>query len=338
MPGKQRMLPKFPAQLRLHGFVSKPEIQKLNRNSIFIFVNGRLIRDRLILHALTDAYRNIIPATVFPVVLLFLEMPFTEVDVNVHPSKTEVRFRQSSFLHDFVRDSVRAALMKARPVPAFAAEIHASPTARAELSPHLDTRGVAEELGITAQDVDRAVLTAQELPARTQPLEFGGSFAVEGNAAMGAAQLPQQGFGSHPALRDRPRLPSQDVVPETDSGCGVLADEADEPMDLSALSALRPLGQIRDSFILAVKPQGLWIMDQHVAHERVLFEKILRQRCRAQGGVAAAADAHHRGADAGAVGRLCRNLRRAGAQRLRGRGLRLAHHGGEDRARRHRGR
>src|SRR6185369_9304099 len=106
--------PKDPGELRMHGFVSKPEIQKLNRNSIYIFVNGRLIRDRLIQHAIIEAYRNILPPTVFPVVLLFLELPSGEVDVNVHPSKTEVRFRQRSVMHDFLRDSVRAALMKAR--------------------------------------------------------------------------------------------------------------------------------------------------------------------------------------------------------------------------------
>ena len=117
--------PKDPGEIRVHGFVSKPEIQKLNRNSIFVFVNGRLIRDRLVQHALTEAYRNIIPPTVYPVVLLFLELPAAEVDVNVHPSKTEVRFRQQSAMHDFVRDSVRAALMKARPVPQFVAEIRA---------------------------------------------------------------------------------------------------------------------------------------------------------------------------------------------------------------------
>jgi DNA mismatch repair protein MutL len=67
--------PAPPGEMRLHGFVSKPEIQKLNRNSIFIFVNGRLIRDRLMQHAITEAYRNILPPTVYPVVLLFLEMP-----------------------------------------------------------------------------------------------------------------------------------------------------------------------------------------------------------------------------------------------------------------------
>src|SRR5271167_4863340 len=66
---------KDPGEMRIHGFVSKPEIQKLNRNSIFVFVNGRTIRDRLIQHGLTEAYRNIIPPTVYPVVLLFLELP-----------------------------------------------------------------------------------------------------------------------------------------------------------------------------------------------------------------------------------------------------------------------
>ena len=110
-------------ELRVHGFVSKPEIQKLNRNSIYVFVNGRLIRDRLMQHALTEAYRNILPPTLYPVVLLFLEMPTAEVDVNVHPSKTEVRFRQQTAMHDFVRDAVRAALMKARPVPQFMTEM-----------------------------------------------------------------------------------------------------------------------------------------------------------------------------------------------------------------------
>src|SRR6185295_4924523 len=122
-------------EFRVHGFVSKPEIQKLNRNSIYVFVNGRLIRDRLIQHAIIEAYRNILPLTVFPVVLLFLELPSGEVDVNVHPSKTEVRFRQQSITHDFVRDSIRAALMKARPVPQFAAEINAHPTATPSLTP-----------------------------------------------------------------------------------------------------------------------------------------------------------------------------------------------------------
>src|SRR5579871_6696393 len=132
-------------EVKLHGFISRPEIQKLNRNSIFIFVNGRLIRDRLVQHALTEAYRNIIPPTVYPVVLLFLELPAAEVDVNVHPSKTEVRFRQQTVMHDFVRDSVRAGLMKARPVPQFMTEIRAHATASQALTPGALTPGASWE-------------------------------------------------------------------------------------------------------------------------------------------------------------------------------------------------
>ena len=84
-----------PGVLRLSGFYSKPELQKLNRNSIYIFVNKRLIRDRLLMHAITEAYRNVIPPTSFPVVLLFLEMAPEEVDVNVHPNRPRCAFASS---------------------------------------------------------------------------------------------------------------------------------------------------------------------------------------------------------------------------------------------------
>ncbi len=258
--------------IKLHGFVSRPEIQKLNRNSIFIFVNGRLIRDRLVQHALTEAYRNMIPPTVYPVVLLFLEMPFIEVDVNVHPSKVEVRFRQSSLLHDFVRESVRAALMKARPVPAFMTEMRAQPTASASLSPRGGVSGMdMGDLGVTAADAAFA-LHAPELQPITTRLQFEGSgIAVEANAAIPVARFGPQTFGG--AVQPAPAA----IAPPT-NGCSVSLPDDDAAEGLESLASLKPLGQIRDSFILAVNPQGLWIIDQHVAHERVLFEKILKQR------------------------------------------------------------
>ncbi len=254
-------------EIKLHGFVSRPEIQKLNRESIFIFVNGRLIRDRLVQHALTEAYRNIIPPTVYPVVLLFLEMPATEVDVNVHPSKTEVRFRQSSVLHDFIRDSVRAKLMRERPVPSFMTEMHASAKASPSLSPG-SLPNDAGELQITEADANFA-LRAQEPPPFTAPLQFEGSgFEVHANAAMPVARFGPQTFGG----------PAVAPAPVSGGGCSPeLADE-DAPVSLESLASLKPVGQIRESFILAINPQGLWIIDQHVAHERILFEKISKQR------------------------------------------------------------
>jgi DNA mismatch repair protein MutL len=266
---------KDPGEMRIHGFVSKPEIQKLNRNSIFVFVNGRLIRDRLIQHALTEAYRNVIPPTVYPVVLLFLELPAGEVDVNVHPSKTEVRFRQQTAMHDFVRDSVRGALMKARPVPQFVTEIRSRATASTSLTPGAMTPGaewdpsssVALAEGDGRQPEAGFQLHASEPPPISARLQFEGGIAVEANAAI-------------PVARGVENLPLEmrriETVP--DHGCVPALDVGEEEPTLAALGTLKPLGQIRNSFILAVNEDGLWIVDQHVAHERVLFERILKQR------------------------------------------------------------
>src|ERR1019366_3192213 len=87
----------------------------------YIFVNGRLIRDRLLMHAIGSSYHNLIPPACYPFALLFLHCDPAEVDVNVHPSKTEVRFRHGSIVHDFVRDAIRERLMESRPAPSFPA-------------------------------------------------------------------------------------------------------------------------------------------------------------------------------------------------------------------------
>jgi len=252
--------PKDPGELRVHGFVSKPEIQKLNRNSIYIFVNGRLIRDRLIQHAIIEAYRNILPPTVFPVLLLFLELPSGEVDVNVHPSKTEVRFRQQTITHDFVRDSIRAALIKARPVPQFIAEIKAQPTASPSLTPGARASMVDISAWRAANIPPGFELQPPMVPPQTERLQFNGeSIAVEASAALAMARLPEQFVSG-------------------DTCAPPLPEEAESVDFAPALASLKPLGQIRESFILAVNGEGLWIIDQHVAHERVLFEKVLKQR------------------------------------------------------------
>jgi DNA mismatch repair protein MutL len=274
-----------PGEVRLHGFVSKPEIQKLNRNSIYIFVNGRLIRDRLIQHGLTEAYRNILPPTVYPVVLLFIEMPAAEVDVNVHPSKTEVRFRQQTVVHDFVRDAVRAALMKARPVPQFLAEIRAQPSASPGLTPGARSsdghgapwQNVHEPDGQSA--ASGFALRAPAIPPVTARLEFDGAIAIDANAAVSLARAPGASVSDH-ACSDYAvsglAIPNH-AVP--DHGCAPPIEAAEQsPPTLESLRTLKALGQIRNSFILAVNEDGLWIIDQHVAHERVLFERVLRQR------------------------------------------------------------
>jgi DNA mismatch repair protein MutL len=265
-----------PGHLRLKGFLSKPELQKLNRNSMYVFVNQRLVRDRLLIHAITEAYRNLLPSSSFPVVLLYLEMPPGEVDVNVHPAKTEVRFRQQGVIHDFVRDSLRNTLIQARPAAEFVAAIHNNPLASASLAAGVPTPANASSGSPTAyspKSAARSALPSGELAALFTPANSDHSLRADG-FSLSAPELAAEAV----------RLPFSESLPPIQTkkhSCGSISEEslAESPQpSLQSLGSLKPLGQLRESFILAVNEEGLWIIDQHVAHERVLFEKILRER------------------------------------------------------------
>jgi len=271
------------ATLTVSGFTSRPDIQRPNRNGIYVFVNRRLVRDRLILHAIHEAYRNILPPSVFPATLLFLEMPYDEVDVNVHPAKIEVRFRRSQFVHDFTRDAIRQALMGARPIASFATAAGGAIAPNPAAPPDSFAGGLAEanpdsgvpramiplmeELGVgsgvgsdysAGNGFDLSAAPAQPAPQRF-PFELGSSSA--GGYSPGAMPV---GPGREPNWA------------ENFSRAGV-----DAPATLprpEQIADLKPLGQVSASFIVAVNGEGLWIVDQHVAHERVLFEQHLEAR------------------------------------------------------------
>ena len=283
-----------PGVLRLSGLYSKPELQKLNRNSIYIFINKRLIRDRLLIHAITEAYRNVIPPTSFPVVLLFLEMPPEEVDVNVHPAKTEVRFRQQSLIHDFVRDSLRTALIQARPAAAFLAALDSAPLASPSLMPPAASPlpGVPDAQRPADSDPEAFATAAAETGAfeftpRLPPpvpgkLPFAGGFnagAWTNQQAWGEAAAALFQPANQAAAGNGCSHPLESLAGDPSPATATALVEAEQAAaTLNHLGSLRPLGQLRDSFILASGDDGLWIIDQHVAHERVLFEKILRDR------------------------------------------------------------
>jgi DNA mismatch repair protein MutL len=263
------------SSLTVSGFTSRPDIQRANRNGIYIFVNRRLVRDRLILHAIHEAYRNILPPAVFPATLLFLEMPYDEVDVNVHPAKIEVRFRRSNLVHDFTRDAIRQALMGARPIASFAAA-----AAGAIPSPAGGGNGTFST-GITPAPIEagvpRAIIPPMEEIGLGSGVGSDGGFDLtvaplrpveqripfESGAAFGATMAP---------------------VPISAAGnwaANLAAPNADAPASLprpEQIADLKPLGQVSASFIIAVNGEGLWIVDQHVAHERVLFEQHLEAR------------------------------------------------------------
>jgi DNA mismatch repair protein MutL len=279
------------ATLTVRGFTSRPEVQRPNRNGIYIFVNRRLVRDRLILHAINEAYRNILPPTVFPATLLFLEMPYDEVDVNVHPAKIEVRFRRSQFVHDFVRDSIRQALMSVRPVPSFAAAAAAipagSPPAASHFSPAAFGNGAnaGSSFGaVGVSGVPRAIIPAME------EIGVGSGVGSDGGFDLTADPLrPVEQRFAFPAGPESPiesgmasaaAAAAQALAVSSWAG-NLVAPNSSAPATLprpDQIADLKPLGQVSSSFIVAVNGEGLWLVDQHVAHERVLFEQHLEAR------------------------------------------------------------
>jgi DNA mismatch repair protein MutL len=263
--------------VRVFGFSSRPEVHKLNRQNIYFFVNRRLVRDRLILHAITEAYRNILPSTVFPVALIFLELPAVEVDVNVHPSKVEVRFRHAGFIHDLVRDSLRQALLATRPVAAF-------PIAKSSRGAPVDTDAaeVAEKL-----EEEPAAGRGARQPRTGMPRQADtGTPREAGTGTPWRASTPPLKLSAPRPEPRTERLPLEAAL--SPYAPAMLRSEADSrPREAAAApimapgelpADLQPLGQVQESFIVATNPAGLWIVDQHAAHERVLFDRHVRMR------------------------------------------------------------
>jgi DNA mismatch repair protein MutL len=250
------------------------------------------------MHAITEAYRNVIPPTSFPVVLLFLEMPPEEVDVNVHPAKTEVRFRQQSHIHDFVRDSLRAALINARPAAGFLSALDTSPAASPSLMPPAISPLPGSPDSAVAPQADSDFAASETAPSEAQTFELTprvpppipGKLPFDVRAFNPAEGTMQETLGEAAAAFFQPGARSSangcssnpfESEPGSSANTALATAEVEAEQaaaNLNHLGSLRPLAQLRDSFILASGEDGLWIIDQHVAHERILFEKILRDR------------------------------------------------------------
>ena len=214
--------------LRIVGLASAPALNRSTSADESLFVNGRSIRDRRILHAVQAAYATLLPRGRYPVVFLFLEVPPDEVDVNVHPAKAEVRFLRPGAVHDLVREALLEGLGVRRPFHQIAS--FSSAVSETEPNPGRGTGyGVASPVG----------------PDAMRPGDTAPGTSVQGSAAwIGGA--PGRG------------------APERNAR---LFDAA----------SLAPLAQFRDSYILASSPEGLVIVDQHAAHERVLYERLMVQ-------------------------------------------------------------
>ncbi|MFN0087997.1 MAG: DNA mismatch repair endonuclease MutL [Blastocatellia bacterium] len=246
-------------EMRVRGFVSSPSTTRTTRDSQFFFINGRYVRDKLIGKALSDAYRAMMPAGVYPTAMLFVELPPTEVDVNVHPAKTEVRFVRGALVFDLVRDAVRAAIGAAKAaVTPFAGKKAEPPPSPAAFEP----RPGFERPGITAQE-SRAAFRFQA-PPQQQKMDLGPAPSNPDPAAPAAPSSEPPRPSKSPARTGCMVTRGAEGVPsnlKTAQGLSLTADE------------IAPLGQLHNSFIIAADRSGLLLIDQHVAHERILFEQ-----------------------------------------------------------------
>jgi len=219
---------------RVTGFVSAPRDRRTSRDSQYLFVNRRFVRDRMIGRSLSEGYRSILPHGVYPAALLFIETPLEEVDVNVHPAKTEVRFRRQDAVADAVREAVRNALSHTGFVP--------------------PEPQIPQILEIPQPQTAAAAVSSTPPQPRIEfaPLPSGDEIARD----------------IEEMIRTR-SISSPPPLPPLDS-----AQRLVSPVTADALpSNIRPLGQLEESFIIATDDEGLLLIDQHVAHERVLFDK-----------------------------------------------------------------
>ena len=232
--------------LRVHGRVGRPDAARARADQQYTYVNGRSVRDRGVAHGVRSAFEDVLHGARQPVYVLFLEVDPRRVDVNVHPSKVEVRFRDAREVHQAVRHAVETALARPR-VGAASATVAEAPTAAPAALPW------APNLATAGND------RAAPWPAAPLSSSLTGSlFAREPVPAFGAARFET----------NRP------VAAPAAISAAAAHDAADEPIDWPLGRALAQLG---GAYILAENAHGLVIVDMHAAHERIVYERLKRQ-------------------------------------------------------------
>lgn len=238
-----------PEGLRLEGLVSQPSVHRATTGTMYTFINGRYIRDRVVQHAIMEGYRHLLVKGRYPALVLFLDIDPAEVDVNVHPTKHEVRFREQKMVHDFIAQAVQETLR-----PSSWLGEHSS-----EAAPQSSRPAPAE-----------SSVHASEAPAAAGVSEVRLQEVREALFDYGRRQMPQNPsppYAAAPKNEPTFRMPEPAALAETGG----------------YFSSLSVIGQYRRSYIVCQDGDDLVLVDQHAAHERIGFER-LRAEYR-QGGV-----------------------------------------------------
>ena len=228
--------------VRLSGRAGLPDVARARADAQHVFVNGRYVRDKLISHALRAAYEDVLHGQRQAACVLFLEIAPELVDVNVHPAKTEVRFRDSRAVHQVVQQSVQAALAQPR--------AGSLPAAAAEPAP-------APPIGLESAAEPQPARSLWERAPVTSPWQTGGFQPRLTLQTAQALYSPQE-----PGLADAPS-----AGPTTPNSTAASDPPEDQPLG-------RALAQLHGVYILAQNRQGLIVVDMHAAHERIVYERL----------------------------------------------------------------
>jgi DNA mismatch repair protein MutL len=260
---------------KISGFISAPRERRTTRDGQYFFVNKRFVRDKTIAGGLLEGYRSVLPHGIYPVAFLFLEIPVEEIDVNVHPAKTEIRFRRGEAVKDVIAEAVRSALAQA----GITGDVQPA-------APDVDDRAAVED-GPAVEEALQAHAAVAGEPNRESGESRPITFDQHGVTARTPQPEPVQHeirledfidssntnlFEAAAAIAERPELVPRAAseLPPVDSAAKIARS-----IETDSLSGTRIqcLGQLHESFIIAVDDEGLLLIDQHVAHERILFDK-----------------------------------------------------------------
>ncbi|MEP6703487.1 MAG: DNA mismatch repair endonuclease MutL [Acidobacteriota bacterium] len=272
---------------KITGFISAPRERRTTRDAQYFFVNQRFVRDKTIAGGLLEGYRSVLPHGVYPVAFLFIDIPLEEIDVNVHPAKTEIRFRRTDAVKDAIADAVRDALAKGG-ITARSEAQHGEQEASALAAVSGTTQIVQQAIWLQPEEggsvFESALARDHDRPdqetATGTPIEntLGGdpnpadfvNFAAEfeQNALDRASAEKPVEPGGLDSRRTGGAL--EPLLPPVNSAERFV--KAVETGDVSS-NKIRPIAQLHESFIIAIDDEGMLLIDQHVAHERILFDK-----------------------------------------------------------------
>lgn len=253
-------------QFRLHGWLGLPSFSRSQADMQYFFLNGRLVRDKTVMHALRQGYQDVLFHGRHPVYVLFLEMDPKQVDVNVHPTKHEVRFRESREVHGFLSHSVKQALS------ASAGEVE---------SVQFDVQtGIAKPSPVISSLNSASAMAEQtEGTQDSETLKFQRGFSYDFQSKTSPQQLNEQS-SVYQQLSRQAFDAASDVsdLAQTNVGAGAALVNSSESNETSDTAGMPPLGfalaQLKGIYILAENDKGLVLVDMHAAHERITYERL----------------------------------------------------------------